>query len=199
MSFRMWLNPKNYLFKSREYRSLIKYDEYALSTFRGGNGILSKKERKMLEYRLVKYIRIVQTNSSNVWGYIYNRKLIKNGIDFYSNKNIGKGLVIGHWGRIIISGKATLGNQVMITHGVTIGRDIRGKRKGDPTIGNRVCIRANSTVVGNITIGDDVLIAPNTFVNFDVPSHSIVIGNPARIISKENATAGHVGGWLDEQ
>ena len=35
----------------------------------------------------------------------------------------------------------------MVTHGVTIGRDIRGKRKGVPTIGNRVAIRANSTVV----------------------------------------------------
>ena len=32
------------------------------------------------------------------------------------------------------------------------------------------------------------MIAPLTFVNFDVPSHSIVIGNPAKIIHKENAT-----------
>ena len=81
----------------------------------------------------------------------------------------------------------------MVTHGVTIGRDIRGKRKGVPIIGNRVAIRANSTVVGNIKIGDDVLIAPNTFVNFDVPSNSIVIGNPAKIIFRDNASDGHVG------
>ena len=53
--------------------------------------------------------------------------------------------------------------------------------------------RTNSTVVGNITIGNDVLIAPNTFVNFDVPDHSIVIGNPASIHHKENATYGHLG------
>ena len=48
----------------------------------------------------------------------------------------------------------------------------------------------NSTIVGRVRIGNDVMIAPNTFVNFDVPSHSIVIGNPAEIHHKDNATKG---------
>ncbi len=47
-------------------------------------------------------------------------------------------------------------------------------------------------IVGNVKIGDDVLIAPLTFVNFDVPPHSIVIGNPAKIIPRENATKGYI-------
>ena len=51
----------------------------------------------------------------------------------------------------------------------------------------RQCIyRLNSTVVGNIKIGNNVLIAPNSFVNFDVPDNSVVIGNPAVIHKKEN-------------
>ena len=70
---------------------------------------------------------------------------------------------------------------------------MRGKRKGVPTIGNRVCIHSNAVVVGNIKIGDDVVIAPNAFVNFDVPDHSIVIGNPGMIKHKENATEGFIG------
>lgn len=37
-------------------------------------------------------------------------------------------------------------------------------------------------------MGNDVLIAPNTFVNFGVPDHSIVVGNLASIHKKENAT-----------
>lgn len=41
-------------------------------------------------------------------------------------------------------------------------------------------------------IGDDVLIAPNAYVNFDVPSHSVVVGNPGKIISRENATEGYI-------
>ena len=67
-----------------------------------------------------------------------------------------------------------------------------GGRRGTPVIGNRVYIGLNSTIVGGISIGDDVLIAPNTFVNEDVPSHSIVIGNPCKIISKANATEEYV-------
>lgn len=47
-------------------------------------------------------------------------------------------------------------------------------------------------VVGGITIGDDVLIAPNSYVNVNVPSHSIVMGNPARIIPRANATEGYI-------
>ncbi len=59
-------------------------------------------------------------------------------------------------------------------------------------IGNRVWIGVNATVVGKVTIGDDVLIAPGAFVNFDVPSHSVVLGNPAQIHHKENATEGYI-------
>lgn len=44
-------------------------------------------------------------------------------------------------------------------------------------IGNRVWIGINAAIVGGITIGDDVLIAPNSFVNQDIPSHSVVFGN----------------------
>ena len=41
-------------------------------------------------------------------------------------------------------------------------------------------------------MGNDVMIAPNTFVNFDVPDHSIVVGNPASTHQKENATQGYI-------
>ena len=53
-----------------------------------------------------------------------------------------------------------------------------------PTIGNEVWIGVNATIVGKVSIGDDVLIAPNTFVNRDIHSHSVVFGNP-RIIKHE--------------
>ena len=186
-----------YKLNLRDYRKQIKEDEYAFSTFRGGEGTLSNREKKSIEILAVKYYRLYIANYNTIWRYWFalfcHRYYKKYGIEIQSYQSIGRGFVIGHWGRIVVSGDAIIGDQVMITHGVTIGRDIRGKHKGVPKIGNRVAIRANSTVTGNITVGDDVLIAPNTFVNFDVPSHSIVIGNPAKIISRENATDGHVG------
>jgi serine O-acetyltransferase len=105
---------------------------------------------------------------------------------------IGEGFYIGHFGRVIINGDAIIGKNVNIATGVTIGQESRGKRQGVPTISDNVWIGTNAVIVGKITIGTDVLIAPNSFVNFDVPDHSIVVGNPARIISRMDATAGYV-------
>lgn len=63
---------------------------------------------------------------------------------------------------------------------------------GVPTIGSYVWIGINTTIVGRIEIGHDVLIAPNTYVNRDIPSHSIVSGNPAIIRSSDNATEHYI-------
>ena len=71
-------------------------------------------------------------------------------------------------------------------------KPIGGGRQGVPTIGNDVWIGINAIVVGKITIGDDVMIAPNSYVNCDVPSHSIVFGNPCIIKHRENATEGYI-------
>ncbi len=85
-----------------------------------------------------------------------------------------------------------MGKNINISKGVTNGQENRGKRKGVPIIGNDVWIGANATIVGKITIGDDVLIAPNSYVNIDVPSHSIVLGNPCIIKQSEHATESYI-------
>lgn len=75
---------------------------------------------------------------------------------------------------------------------MVIGQTNRGKHKGTPIIGNEVWIGINSVIVGGITIGDNVLIAPNSFVNCDIPSNSIVFGNPCIIKHRDNATEGYI-------
>lgn len=92
---------------------------------------------------------------------------------------------------ITISPFATIGRNVNILKGATIGLSL-GKKPGAPTLGNEVYVGLNSTVLGGVTIGDDVMIAPNTFVNCDIPSHSIVIGNPCKVIPRENATKEYI-------
>lgn len=72
-----------------------------------------------------------------------------------------------------------------------LGKQI-GWRQGTPVIGNDVWIGINAIIVGKITIGDDVMIAPNSYVNCDVPRHSIAIGNPCIIKHRENATEGYI-------
>lgn len=180
------------------WKMFYEYYEYDLKFNTSFRGSLSRNDKKKREIKYIKLYRLCQASRGTVWYKLYyyprlKRYSIKTGIDLSENPNIGKGLIIGHAGRIVMNGAAKFGNNLFLTHGVTIGRDVRGKRKGTPTIGNNVCIRCNSTVVGKIIIGDDVLIAPNTFVNFDVPSHSIVVGSPALIHYRENATEGHLG------
>ena len=94
---------------------------------------------------------------------------------------IGKGLYIGHYGALVVNGAATIGENCNLAQGVVIGQANRGKMQGVPTIGNRVWIGANVIIVGKVTIADNVLIAPGAYVNFDVPSNSMVIGNPGVI------------------
>ena len=105
---------------------------------------------------------------------------------------IGEGFYIGHSGRVIINPEAKLGKNMNVSTGVVIGYENRGSRKGAPTFDGNCWIGANAVIVGNVRIGEDVLIAPLTFVNFDVPPHSIVVGNPAKIIHKENATEAYI-------
>lgn len=116
----------------------------------------------------------------------------KSGIQIPTRTKIGKGFYIGHFGTIIMNPEVTIGNNVNVATGVTIGKTNRGDKQGVPKIGNEVWIGTNAVIVGNIKIGNDVLIAPNAYVNVDVPDHSIVIGNPAVIHPRENATEGYV-------
>ena len=116
----------------------------------------------------------------------------KYGINLGSGGGVSPGVYLGHAYGINVNPNARIGPNCNLHKGCTVGQENRGKRKGAPTIGSRVWIGSGAVVVGSIVVGDDVLIAPNAYVNRDVPSHSIVIGNPCVIIEKDEATSGYV-------
>jgi serine O-acetyltransferase len=119
------------------------------------------------------------------------------GLEILSS-SIGEGLYIGHAHNINVHPYAVIGKNCNLNKGCTVGKENRGKRNGAPTLGNFVWVGTNAVIVGKITIGDDVLIAPNSYINFDVPSHSIVVGNPARIIHRDNATESYIQNVLED-
>lgn len=114
------------------------------------------------------------------------------GLEILPKTQIGKGLYLGHAYNITINPNAVIGENCNIHKGVVIGQINRGNKKGVPIIGNKVWIGINAAIVGKITIGDEVLIAPNSYVNVDVPSHSVVFGNPCVIKHRDNATEGYI-------
>lgn len=141
-----------------------------------------------------KYMYIFEKcqNTSGIMQKYYHFRLhrlsLKTHIQIPYTTKIGKNFSISHLGRLVINPKTIIGNNVTVGVGVVIGQENRGERKGCPVIGNNVWIGANVVIVGKINIGNDVLIAPNAYVNFDVPDHSVVIGNPGVIKKKQDAT-----------
>ncbi len=144
------------------------------------------------QIRYVYWWRKANKNANILNRMILKRYSKKYGLEISVSAKIGRGLYLGHPYNISVGGGVRLGDNVNLHKGCTIGRENRGKREGVPTIGDNVAIGINATVIGNISIGSDVMIAPNSFVNFDVPDHSIVIGNPGVIHRKENATEGYI-------
>ena len=167
-------------------KEIIKKDLYRVYGEKG-EGFLHRIFRSP-EVKFLVCFRKAQNSKNPLRLLALRRRSIKTGIQIPARTNIGEGFYIGHFGRLIINPEAVIGKNVNVATGVTIGRENRGKREGSPTVGDCVWIGTNAVVVGKITIGDDVLIAPGAFVNFDVPPHSIVVGNPAKIISRDTAT-----------
>lgn len=110
----------------------------------------------------------------------------KFAIQIPSQTKIGEGFRIVHWGHIVVNPGAIIGKNFNISQGCLIG-NAQGKRAGTPIIGDNVCMNANSIIIGGVKIGNNVLIAPGAFVNFDVPDNAIVIGNPGKIIQKDSS------------
>lgn len=105
------------------------------------------------------------------------------GIELPCETRIGRRLRIEHFGGIIISGDAVIGDDVVLRHGVTIGLKHTHER-GAPRIGNRVDIGAGAKIIGNIVIGDDAVIGANAVVLKNVPAGALAVGVPARIIMR---------------
>jgi serine O-acetyltransferase len=141
------------------------------------------------------------TSKYNPLGLFYRLMLrhykYKFGFQIPAGTRIGPGLHIAHFGTVVINKGVVMGKNCNLSHGVTIGQANRGEKKGIPVFGDFVWIGTGAVVVGQVKIGSNVLIAPNTYVNMDVPDQSIVIGNPAKIISRENPTEGYINNVID--
>lgn len=128
---------------------------------------------------------------------------------------IGEGTTIYSPNRCIIDETRPwmieMGRNVQITEGVTllthgydwsvikaVYGDILGSA-GKIKIGDNVFIGVNSTILKGVTVGDNVIIGANTLITKDVPSNSVVAGNPQRIISSlEDYYKKRLSAQLDE-
>ena len=107
----------------------------------------------------------------------------KFNVDIHPNANIGKGIMVDHASGVVIGETATIGDYSSLFHGVTLGGVGSEKGQRHPQIGKNVMLSANSTIVGNIKIGDNVKIGAGSVVLNDIPENSTAVGVPAKIIN----------------
>jgi serine O-acetyltransferase len=102
------------------------------------------------------------------------------GIELPCEATVGRHFVIDHFGGIIISCYAKFGDNCRIRNGVVVGLR-RVDEKFAPVVGDNVDIGSGAKLLGQITIGNNVLIGANAVVLTDVPDDSVAIGIPAAI------------------
>ena len=94
---------------------------------------------------------------------------------------IGKGTKLGLGGlAVAIHKRAVIGNNVVISQGVTIGG--RSKHYAVPVIGDNCHIAPGAKVLGPIVVGKNSIIGANAVVIENVPENSVVAGVPAKVI-----------------
>lgn len=178
--------------------NLISYDQYRIE------GRFEKLNLRLLirsrMFRRLFYFRKIQ-QSTGIAKCIYrwlNYNLSKKmSVELPHTVKLGKGALFIHPYGITFNSKAVVGDNFTILKGATIGNSKTG-RVGSPIIGNNVYVGLNSTVVGGIKIGDNVMIAANTFVNFDVPDNSIVIGSPGIVHHKDKASQPYINNSIED-
>lgn len=119
----------------------------------------------------------------------WNLNIILHSIEISPLAKIGERLKIAHTIGIVIGGGVVIGNDVKLYQNVTLGgkKNHKTNKMEYPTIEDDVTIYTGAVVMGNITIGKGAIIGANSVVNKDVLPHSIVAGNPARRIVKDNS------------
>ncbi|HEY7830058.1 MAG TPA: serine O-acetyltransferase [Solirubrobacteraceae bacterium] len=100
------------------------------------------------------------------------------GIEIHPAADIGRGLFIDHGSGVVIGETASIGNDVTLYQGVTLGGTGFATGKRHPTVQDNVTIGSGAKLLGPITIGHGAKIGANSVVVTDVPPNTTVVGNP---------------------
>jgi serine O-acetyltransferase len=110
------------------------------------------------------------------------------GISIPKMVRIGPGLRIYHFGNIFVNIDCVLGANCTLRQGVTIGNLTEGGPS--PVIEDDVEFGAYAQVLGGITVGRGAKVGALSLVLNDVPPGSVVVGVPAKIVSRSTALVG---------
>lgn len=151
-------------------------------------------------FRLVFLLRMCRHLRASIWSRwgVYHvfklwlhRLSVKLHVYIDPSTEIGPGLYIGHAYGIMVNRRCKIGSNCSISHLITLGLKSRGATAGCPTLKDRVYVGPGAVILGNIVIENDSAIGANSVVTHSVPSSSVVVGAPGRVIS-DRGSLGYV-------
>jgi len=125
--------------------------------------------------------------------HLSKRGKLLSGAEIHSRCKIGKRFVLDHGIGTVIGETAILGDDCYVLGGVTLGAKGICKNPASPRhpiIGHRVQIGAGTSILGRVTIGDDVFIGSNCIISKDIPNNSNVSVKSNLKITQKIDTAG---------
>lgn len=163
-------------------------------------GLLARGLWATTAYRLRHYARHRRHSGwLGVPAFVFHRlALALTSIDIDANAHIGPGLWIPHGGYVVI-GPVRMGRNCEIFQGVTLGESestvverqsvpgVPAPLPGVPALGDRVWVGPGAVIAGAVTVGDDASISANSLVVRDVPARGVVLGVPARLVSRRGS------------
>lgn len=159
-----------------------------LTTYPGVHAILIHRVSHRLWRRGFCYPARVLSFLSRLWS----------NIDIHPGATIGRRFFIDHGAGVVIGETATIGDDVTLYHGVTLGGTSWNKGRRHPSLGHGVLVGAGAKILGPITLGDNVRVGANSVVVKSVPANSTVVGIPGKVVqSKEGLAMNPAGIDLD--
>jgi serine O-acetyltransferase len=107
------------------------------------------------------------------------------GIEIHPGAKIGRRLFIDHGMGVVIGETASVGDDVTLYQGVTLGGTGKEHGKRHPTLEDNVVVGGGAKILGNIVVGKNCRIGAGSVVLRNVPDDSTVVGVPGHIIFRE--------------
>lgn len=116
---------------------------------------------------------LVQNWAANTWS-----------IDIHPAARLGKALFVDHGIGLVIGETAVVEDHVSLWHGVTLGSTLSEAGDRHPKVRRGALICAGATVLGNIEVGANAIVAANSVVLKAVAAGTVVAGTPARVVGQ---------------
>jgi serine O-acetyltransferase len=106
------------------------------------------------------------------------------GVEIHPGATLGDRVFIDHGMGTVIGETSVVGDDVQLYHGVTLGGKSSKPEKRHPTVCDGVTLGADSTLIGDITVGTEATVGAGAVVVDDVAPGTTVVGVPAEPVDE---------------